>query len=55
MSQFKISEIETRQMQLKGLNILIYFDKFCQKHKLTWFSAEDVALVQYVIKALFLG
>ncbi len=37
MPQYNISTSQTRQMQLKGLNILIYFDKFCQKHKLTWF------------------
>lgn len=37
MSQCIIPAKQTRQMQLKSLDMLLYFDKFCQEHKLTWF------------------
>lgn len=37
MSLHQISPEETRKMQLKSLEMALYFDEFCKKHNLTWF------------------
>ena len=37
MAQYEISPQVTRQMQLVGLEMLLYFDDFCTRNGLTWF------------------
>ncbi len=37
MSQFEIPAAQVRAMQLKGLEMALYFDRFCQSHGLTYF------------------
>lgn len=37
MDEFEISADLLRQMQLKSLDILLYFDSFCKSHDLTYF------------------
>lgn len=37
MSQFFISPEETRRMQLKSLEMALFFDEVCQRHSLTYF------------------
>ena len=37
MAEFKISKEDTRKIQMVGLQILLFFNEFCQKHELKWF------------------
>ncbi len=37
MAQVKMTPEEVRKMQLKGLEMALYFDSFCEKHNLTYF------------------
>ena len=37
MSLLEISPEQTRKMQMKSLEMALYFDEFCQKNGLTWF------------------
>lgn len=37
MPQQTLSIEETRKMQLKGLEMALFFDEFCKKHHLTWY------------------
>lgn len=37
MAQFEIPAQKVRQMQMKGLEMAMYFDKFCEKHGLTYY------------------
>lgn len=37
MAQFEIPELQVREMQQKGLEMLLFFDRFCTEHQLTYF------------------
>ena len=37
MAQVELTAEEVRKMQLKGLEMALFFDSFCTKHKLTYF------------------
>lgn len=37
MAQFEIPESQVREMQQKGLEMLLFFDRFCTEHQLTYF------------------
>ena len=37
MAQFAIPAEEVRKMQMRGLEMALYFDSFCQKHGLTYY------------------
>ena len=37
MAQFEIPTLQVKEMQQKGLEMLLFFDQFCREHRLTYF------------------